>query len=120
MNDPSAVAGMPISARGRHVTASSNQAFSTKVACFTRPSNVVREDTSDRRACSSVSPSRQPLSCLRCSSTNASNWTRAGWLMTSSADIAERKDMSESIPEPLPASQLADRARGTKESLEIR
>ena len=52
-------AGIPISARDRPVTASSNQTFSRKVACFTRPSNVVREGTSDRRACSSVSPSRQ-------------------------------------------------------------
>jgi len=59
MNDSSGVAGMPISARDRHVTASSNQTFSTKAACLTRPSNVVREGTSDRRACSSVSPSRQ-------------------------------------------------------------
>ncbi|MEK8105929.1 hypothetical protein NKG94_13695 [Micromonospora sp. M12] len=50
--------GMPISARDRHVTASSNQTFSTNVACFTRPSNVVRDGTSDRRACSSVSPFR--------------------------------------------------------------
>jgi hypothetical protein len=34
------VAGMPIAARDRHVTASSNQTFSTKVACFTRPTSV--------------------------------------------------------------------------------
>src|SRR5215469_11359159 len=95
MNDSSEVAGIPISARDRHVTASSNQTFSTKVACFTRPSNVVREGTSDRRACSSLSLSRQPLSSLRCSSRNASNWTRAGWSMTSSADVAGRGDMSE-------------------------
>jgi len=33
----------------RHVTASSNQNFSTKVAGFTRPSSVVREGTNDRR-----------------------------------------------------------------------
>jgi len=49
---------MPISARERQVTASSNQTFSTKVACFTSPSNVVREGTNDRRDCSSVSPSK--------------------------------------------------------------
>jgi Luciferase-like monooxygenase len=77
--------------RSRHVTASSNQTFSTTVACFTRPSNVVREGTSDRRACSSVSPSRQRLSSLRCSSRNTSNWARAGWSMASSADVAGGK-----------------------------
>jgi uridine kinase len=78
MNDSSGVAGMPISARGRHVMASSNQTFSTKVACFTKPSSVVREGTNDRRTCSSVSPSKQLLSALRCSSRNISNWARAG------------------------------------------
>ena len=72
MNDSSEVAGIPISARDRHVTASSNQTFSRKVACFTRPSKVVREGTCDWRACSSVSPSRQRLSWLRCSSRNES------------------------------------------------
>jgi hypothetical protein len=50
MNDSSEVAGIPISARDRPVTASSNQTFSRKVACFTRPSKVVREGTSDWRA----------------------------------------------------------------------
>jgi hypothetical protein len=43
MNDSSGIAGMPISARDRQVTASSNQTCSTKVACFTRPSKVVRD-----------------------------------------------------------------------------
>lgn len=50
MNDSSGVAGMPISARGRRVIASSNQTFSTKVACFTRPRSVVRDGT-QRSAC---------------------------------------------------------------------
>ena len=99
MNDSSGVAGMPISARGRRVMASSNQTFSTKVACFTRPRSVVRDGTSDRRACSSVSPSRQWLRSLRCSSRNASNWVRAGWPMTSSADVLGRKDMCAALQE---------------------
>src|SRR5215472_1276476 len=95
MNDSPGVAGMPISARDRHVTASSNQTFSTKVACLTRPSSVVAERTSDRRACSSVSPSRQALSSRRCSSMNVSNWACAGWPMTSSANVGGKEDMSE-------------------------
>jgi hypothetical protein len=70
MNESSAVAGMPISARDRHVMASSNHTLSTKVACLTRPSRVVREGTSERRACSSVKPSRQLSSSRRCSSRN--------------------------------------------------
>ena len=41
-----------------------------------RPSSVVREETSERRACSSVSPSKQPLSAARCSSRNTSSWAR--------------------------------------------
>jgi hypothetical protein len=44
---------MPISARDRHVTASSNQPFSTKVTCLTNRSNFVME-TNDRRTPSSV------------------------------------------------------------------
>ena len=98
MNDSSGVAGMPISARGRRVMASSNQTFSTKVACFTRPRSVVRDGTSDRRACSSVGPSRQWLRSLRCSSRNASNWACAGWPMTSSAEVLGRKDMCAALP----------------------
>src|SRR5271165_685515 len=35
-----------------------------EAACLTRPRNVVRDSTSDRRACSSVSPSRQWLRSL--------------------------------------------------------
>ena len=111
MNDSSGVAGMPISARDRQVTASSNQTFSTKVACFTRPSSVVREGTSDRRACSSVSPSRQPLSALRCSSRNTSNWARAGWSMTSSADVAGRKGMSGAFQNRQPKASQRSTAR---------
>ncbi len=93
-NESSGVAGMPISARDRQVTASSNQTFSTKAACFTSPSNVVRDGTSDRRACSSVSPSRQAFSARRCSSRKASNWSRAGESMTSSANVSGREDMA--------------------------
>ena len=47
------------------MTASSNHTFSTKVACLTNPSKVVAEGTIERRACSSVSPSRQQLSARR-------------------------------------------------------
>src|SRR6201999_3920247 len=53
-----------------------------------------REGTSDRRACSSVSPSRQLLSSPRCSSRNTSNWSRVGSLRTSSADVAGREGMT--------------------------
>ena len=77
-NESSGVAGIPISARDRHVTASSNQTFSTKVACLTRPSSVVREGTRERRACSSVSPSRLSWRARRCSSRNVSNWICEG------------------------------------------
>src|SRR5205814_10732963 len=59
------------------VTASPNQTRSTKVACLTSPSNVVREGTSARRACSSVMPLRQVLSSRRCSSRNTSSCDRS-------------------------------------------
>lgn len=94
MNDSSGVGGRPISALDRQVTASSNHTLSTKVACLTRPSKVVREGTSDWRAWLSVSPSRQLLSSWRCSSRNASNWARSGWSMTSSAEAEGSEAMS--------------------------
>src|SRR5664279_4917894 len=107
MKDSSGVAGIPISARDRHVMASSNQTFSTKVACFTRPSRVVRDGTSERRACFSVSPSKQPLSAYRCSSRKTSNWTRAGRSMESAANVVGSEDIRDSISKTVAQEQLA-------------
>jgi len=63
MNDSSGVAGMPISARpvGDGFV---EPDLLDEAACLTRPRSVVRDGTSDRRACSSVSPSRQWLRSL--------------------------------------------------------
>jgi len=63
MNDSSGVAGMPISARpvGDGFV---EPDLLDEAACLTRPRSVVRDGTSDRRACSSVSPSRHWLRSL--------------------------------------------------------
>ncbi len=63
MNDSSGVAGMPISARpvGDGFV---EPDLLGEAACLTRPGSVVRDGTSDRRACSWVSPSRQWLRSL--------------------------------------------------------
>ncbi len=63
MNDSSGVAGMPISARpvGDGFV---EPDLLDEAACLTRPRSVVRDGTSDRRDCSSVSPSRQWLRSL--------------------------------------------------------
>jgi hypothetical protein len=56
MNDSPGVAGMPISARERHVMASSSQTFPTTAACFTRPSSVALPLAGDRAAAEDGQP----------------------------------------------------------------
>ncbi|AIF41617.1 hypothetical protein HX89_12495 [Dermacoccus nishinomiyaensis] len=69
-NDSSGPGCRPSSARLRPVRASSNQTRSTNVACFTRPSSVVVDGTSRRRASASLNPSRDAAIMARCWSMN--------------------------------------------------
>ena len=75
-------ATIPSSCRDCPVTASPNHTLSTKAECFTRPSKVVEEGTVRRLTCSSVRPSKQLLSAVRCSSRNTSTCSRSGRLNT--------------------------------------
>ena len=97
VNDSSGVAGMPISARDRHVTASSNQTFSTKVACFTRPSSVVREGTKRPARLLLGQPVQAPVERTAVLVEEHLE-LRPGWLIDDvPADVLGREDMREAF-----------------------
>lgn len=94
----STVSRRPTSARERPASATSNHTRSTKAACLTSPSRVVRDGTSRRRACSSVRPSSRPRTSTLLSFTNASVCSRSPVVSTCRPTARPQRDLRHPQP----------------------